>query len=217
MASVDKNEFITQLRFRSQAARTLPHETLDIFVDMALRAYSEKLPLVKIAKDNETVDSGLYDFPDDAIRILQIVDSASRKPIEFAIEQNGAKQIRLGSIAGRSYEELLEQPFYGSPLSSSVSDTVTSFETFDIEYAALHTLSTISEFGVEALTVYIEYLMFQEKASNPEDFVEVVDTDPSGASTTLRNASAGKGYMDMSKAKLEQFNHFMGIAYGVRS
>lgn len=231
MSSKSKEQFITELKTRSGLLSALEDSTLGIFVDIALRAYSRKLPKVLVSADN-TVVSGqeLYDFPTDALRVIKIRDAGSGKEILFAVEdQDSGRKFKLGSILTRSVDSLLTKDYYVSPLSSGVdTESISGYTAFDIEYVVLHTVDTISDTGLEAIALYVEYLALNQKAEKAlsdalteaaEVPASITDRSSDGATTTVSfdtRSKVAKGFSDLAAAKLAAFNSEVGGAYGTR-
>jgi len=224
MSSLSKADFIDELQAR------LGVSVIGSYIDIALRAYSISFPKRKVSADNDIAD-GLYDYPDDAISIIRIVDSYSRKAIEFTIEDQGeGDKIRLGRIMEPSYAALLDTVYYDNPLALSVSKRTTSYSRFDIEYTLLQTMATIDDMGLEAIADYVEYLALNNKASavsveaaNSSERVaeSITDQDSTGASTTIKYSSAKETSNTLRQQADEALKRFKDAAkyaaYGTRS
>jgi hypothetical protein len=225
MSSLTKSQFITQIKARSALLAGFTDATLSTFIDIALRAFSEVRPEIRVDVDN-TYSEELVDVPSGYLNVLHI-DSDSRNRIEFAIENQGSgDHIRLGNIVKRSYDDLIEQEFYIDPMNSEFSSD-DSYTSYDIEYSILQTMSSIKDTSLEAVYNHVLYQACSNKAEtiamaagNQEIVSELRDTDASGAETAVKfNSSKDQveNFTKLAESYLQQFNNSVGVAFGVRS
>jgi len=211
MSSFTKAEYIARLITTSKVAadiNTESAEALENIIDEALEAFSRYSPEVQWAINNTVVDGqDLYDYPANALSIIQLRDSDSLSEIEFVTEDQGSgDKIRPGSALQRSYESMLDKPYYYDPLRRS-SDTalITGYAAFDIEYTLLQTFATIKDTSLPALKSLIEHFCLLHKAQHVEDYTDITDTDATGATTTFRLSSMATAYERQATSKLNEF------------
>lgn len=229
MSSLTKDEFLLELKARSVMLANFTDDQLGSLVDIALRAYSGRLPKVKISVDNAVVSGQeLYDYPSGALKVTKIRDSDSYSEVLFSTEdQSNGSKIRLGSILQRSYEDLLQKEFYSNPLSQESVVSV-SYSAFDIEYVVLQTVPGVSDRGLEAVSFYVEYLALNQRAAQAAenahtDITEVpanlVDRSSDGASTTvsfITKSDVSKRFAELATIALNKFTEMTQATYGTR-
>lgn len=241
MSSLTKDQFIEEMRVRSKVMSSVEDADASVFVDIALRAYSNSFPKVMWDVDNAVVPGqSLYDYPTGAMRIIKLRTSDALNPVRFTIEDQGSgNKIRPGSIEQGSLDHLMEQDYYVDPTNSggstsglvslSTLEDVIGFDAFDIEYVQLQTMADISDNGLDALALYMEYLAYNAKASEAaeetlsetgEAASSISDSDSSGASTTVSfttKESASKNFANLAESKLAEFNRKVDkVPYGRR-
>ena len=183
-------------------------------------------------RDNAVVaGQELYDFPEDAMKVIKVRDADSGREILFAVEDQGeGRKLKLGSVLSRSVDALLAKDYYVSPLSAgSGAESVSGYSAFDVEYVALQTVETVSDGGLEAVALYVEYLALNRKAEEAlsdalteaaEVPASITDRSSDGASTTVSfdtKSKVAKGFSDLAALKLAAFNgEAGGGAYGTR-
>lgn len=231
MSSLTKAQFTTELKARSKAVYNMADADIETFIDVALRAYSNRLPKLMWDVDNSVVvDQALYDFPTGALKVVALRTSDYRQPISFTVEDQGSgNKIRPGNLQEGSLDKYIESVYYVAPGNSggntvnlitlNTYQSTLGYDSFDINYVKLQTMSDISDRGLEALSLYVEYLAYNFKASeaaevaaasdSSQEASSITDTDPTGATTTVSfttKESASKMYSDLATAKLEAFN-----------
>lgn len=223
MSSQTKAQYTTELKVRSSVLSGFDDSTLGTFIDIALRAYSLSLPELQVSADVAVVSGQeLYDYPTGALRIIKLRSSATGRQIGFAIENQGnGEKIKPGNVVMSSYEGLMEQEYYVDPLSTRQgSGAQETYTAFDIEFAMLHTMETIKDTGLEALSHYVEYLAFGSKAEDAELADEtsesITDRSSDGASTTIKYANTGKQLRSRGDTALERFDKLIRTPYGTR-
>lgn len=231
MAIVTRQQFIEELMVRSDAAGDLDGDVVHKLLDIALRAYSQRLPKVKWSVSNAVVAGQvLYDFPDGALNVVRVRDSNTREQVSYNVEDQGnGRKIRLGNRQRRSYTDLLEQDFYSDPLSQESQGVVGSCSAFDVEYVTLQTVETINETGLEAVAFYVEYLALNKESlkAAKEATLEssqipssLTDASPDGASTTVSfttKSDVSKNLERLATAKLKQYeDKIVDMPYGTR-
>lgn len=228
MSSLTKAEYITELKVRSSVLSEFTDSALDTFIDIGLRAYSLSLPELRVSPDNAVVSGQeLYDYPAGALRIIKLRASSTGKQISFAIENQGnGEKIKPGNVVMSSYASLLSQEYYRNPLSTQQgSGAQETYTAFDVEFAMLHSMETIKDTGLEALTHYVEYLALnnkatevtQEQESGEAQPVTITDRASDGTSTTVSFGNSAKRYLEMANTSLEKFNALTKrIPYGTR-
>jgi len=226
MAATTRTEFLEQLKKRSKILAALDADILEAYLDSALFAYSEKLPRVRTQKNITVVTTNLYNLPTDALKMLKVFDFDTHTQLSFRTEEDDSTSIPkiiLGKKQLGSAEEegLLSQGYYIDIINHNITqpslDAITGITAVDFEYTALQTVATISKTGHEALKSYVEGLAFEDKAAgDAERLVDVVDAEPSGASTTIRLSQAQKVYQTMAMTKMQRFDDLTRVAYGVR-
>lgn len=233
MSSYTKTEFRDECKTRSSVISSLENTDIESFIDIALRAYSRKLPELRISPDNAVVEGqDLYDFPSSALSITKIVDSDSRIEVTFAMEDQGSgNQIRLGSEMENSFDDSLESDYYISPINRSEQSYsgVSSTDTFDIEYTLLHDMDSIADTALEALYYHVLHSSYIKKAgasiSTSETEVtttpaSITDRDARGESTQITYPSRTtitKEYREFANDALKKFDELVNsFAYGVR-
>jgi hypothetical protein len=234
MSSLTKAQFRDQLKVRSDVVSALEDSTIETFIDIALRAYSEKLPELRISEDNVVVSGQeRYDFPSNALSIAKIVNPETGVEITFTIEDNGnGNQINLGNIKENSFDNLLEADYYDSPINTSTSvgsGSVTGYDTFDIEYTLLHQMTSINDDALEMLYHYVLYCSYEKRAtdaliaSETDETVtpeSISDSNARGETTTIKYPSRtgiAKIWSDLARSALKSFNNGLGkFVYGVR-
>ncbi len=225
MSSLTKPQFIAQIKTRSSLLVEFADATLSTFIDMALRAFSQICPEIRIDADNAYTES-LVDVPDDSLNVLEILVSDTRQRIMFSVENQGdGDQIRLGNIIQRSYDTLIEQSFYIDPTNSG---TVSSndYTSYDIEYSILQTMATIKDTSLEAIYNHILYQACSYKAeaiavsAGSQDVATRITDTVGGATTDVTFASSKEtmsNYTSLAESYLSKFNQSVGTAFGVRS
>lgn len=241
MSSLTKDQFIEEMRVRSRVMFSMDEADADTFVDIALRAYSDKFPKLLWDVDNAVVSGqSLYDYPIGAMRIIGLRTSGALNPVRFTIEDQGSgNKIRPGSIEQGSLDGLLTQDYYVDPTNSggsasglislSTLEDVMGYDAFDIEYVKLQTMAEISDNGLDALALYMEYLAYGLKASEAAEATlsesgeaasSISDSDSSGASTTVSlttKESASKNFEGLAEKKLAAFHRMVAkVPYGRR-
>lgn len=228
MSSLTKSQFITQIKTRSSLLAEFTESTLGTFIDIALRAVSELKPEILVDADNAyTEGTDLYDVPSGCLNVTRVIDSDSRKRIEFSIENQGAgDKIRLGNIIKRSYDPLIEQGFYIDPTNSGVVSS-DSYTSFDVEYSILQTMTTIKDTSLEAIYNYVLYQACSNRAegiassAGKQDTVNTMtDADAEGNSNSFTFASskeAVSNFTALAESYLLKFLSSVGSAFGIRS
>jgi len=220
MSSLTKAQFRDRLKNRSVIINSLSNAIIEEFIDQALEAYSDKLPEVRWSIDNAiVVGQVLYAYPASALKITKLRDSDTLAEILFQTEdQDGTNKIRPGNFLRRSYHNLLQREYYVDPLSTeTIESTGSGYESFDIEYVMLQTMTTVKDTGLATLALYIEYLAFGYKASDAENYADsITDADSSGASTTISQGNLKEFYADQAQSKLDAFNASVRKPYGTR-
>ncbi len=227
MSSYTKTQFRDELKIRSDAVKSMNNSDIEIFIDIALRAYSGRLPEVRVDADNDVIDGQeLYDYPTNALQIVQVIDADGRNEILFTTEDQGnGDKIRLGNIFRRSYDALLQASYYSDPLTQETVTSESSYSSFDIEYVMLQDMSSIKDTGLEALVYYVEYLTLNKKADEAASQStgtpkSITDADATGASTTIAygvRTDLVKRYSDLAQNAYDKFlNAVQNIPYGTR-
>lgn len=231
MSSMTKLQFAEELRVRSNVLAQTDYGDLDILIDVALRAYSKRLPEVRVSIDNAVVEGQtLYDYPTGALSIVKVRSSETGKEVLFVVENQGSgDKIKIGNIMSRSYQGLMQQDHYANPLLQESYD-LGSYSAFDIEYVMLQDMASIVETGLEALAHHIRYSAWQRReedaavqmnpASGDQIAVSLTDASADGSSTTVSFATGkdiSKRFSEMASAELEKFNKLTEQApYGTR-
>jgi hypothetical protein len=233
MSSKTKAQFIVECKGRSAVLDdtiTFSDTTLELFIDIALRAYSKRQPEVRVKK-SVTLETGeaSCDKPTDALTIINLW-TPERSPIEFYTEtdsETGIEQIYPGDIKQHSTDPLMAQSYYENPSVYQFTD-VGGYSSFDIEYTLLQTMGTIKETGLEALYWYMEYLAYSKKSGKTaleaeEDSASSIDSitdrDATGASSTTTfstKLNVSKNYGLLAKACLEKYESLTAFSYGTR-
>ena len=220
MSSLTKVQLRDRLKNRSVVINSLADAIIEEFIDQALEVYSERWPEVRWQIDNIVVDGQeLYTYPTSAMKITKLRESDTLAEILFQTEdQDGTNKIRPGNYMRRSYHDLLQKEYYIDPLSVGTAElTGAGYTSFDVEYVMLQTMTTIKDRGLAALALYVEYLAYNYKASDAENYaVSITDADSSGASTTISQGNIGKFYSDQAQGKLNAFNSSVRQPYGTR-
>ena len=232
MSSLTKEQFRDQCKIRSSVISSFIEATIETFIDIALRAYSIKLPELRVSPDNAIISGQeLYDFPVNAESITKITDSDTGEEITFAITDEGSNnQIRLDSIILNSFYDLLEADYYESPINQSeVQSSITGYDTFDIEYTLLHDMTSIANTALEALYYHVLASAYEGKLDSALSTSEteitttpesITDRDARGESTQIKygsRTSIAKQYSDLVQRALDRFNEIINkFAYGTR-
>lgn len=228
MSSLTKEQFRERLKITSSIISDFDNTTIETFIDVALEAYSRKLPEVQWDIDNDIVDGqDLYDYPTSALSISKLRVSDTLEPVRFVTEDQGSgDKIRPGIVFTRSYYELMTKDYYLDPTSYETPAFVPSYSSFDIEYVMLQTMSTIKDTALEALSFYVKYLAYEDKiaevldvSQGNEGIKSLSETDTSGASTEVTFVSTAKiadNYRDLMDKALGNFNDLTTIPYGTR-
>jgi hypothetical protein len=220
MSSLTKTDFREELKEISPAVAGLENTVIEKMIDRALRAYSRRLPEIRTDANQAIVEGqSLYNYPAGALSIVKVIDSASRKERLFATEnQTGTEQFRLGGIMARSTDKRTADDFYVDPLQpgSQALTTTQGGGTFDIEYVQLHTMSTIKDTGLDALSLHVESQALGHKASEPEKYADHSYTLPGGLSSQLRLQDAAKRFETQAAQKLKAFEGAVQSGYGTR-
>jgi hypothetical protein len=230
MSSLTKAQFRDECKTRSSAISSFSDTVIEKFIDIALRAYSQKLPELRVSAGNAIVDGQeLYAFPAGAESIIKITDADTGAEITFAVTDEGSgNKIRLGNIKLNSYNDLLEADYYDSPINRSEAQA-TGYDTFDIEYTLLYDITSIGNTALEALYYHILASAYEDKAETAMIASEteitttptsITDRDARGESTQVSYGSRtaiAKQYSDLSNKAIEQFNQIINkFAYGIR-
>lgn len=242
MSSLTRTEYLTELALRSGLLGSLEDATLSTFLDAALRYYSSRLPEVEWDMDTEVVaGQKLYDYPDDAVRIISVRVSGTEQRVLFTTEdQGGGDKVKIGAVEQKSYEPLLNSVYYRDPLNFStggvvsvsldtiVHDNEVGYEAFDVEFAKLQTIATISDGALEILPFYVEYMALNLKADDAalaaaegssDTPSSITDTNADGSATSVSFDSATKVVATLEKRaqmKLEQFDIETQVRWGTR-
>lgn len=235
MSSLTLADYKTELKIRSDIVFNMDDDDLTAVINMALRRFSGDFPKLKWGYNNDVVDNQvLYDYPANAVKIISLRDSASKEAIDFTTEEDDSEsdgdQIRPGSISGNSFDEILESNFYDSPLVSVTSTLVTGYSSFDIEYALLQTIETINDRSLEALSLYVEYLVYGIEANKASQEASVeatntpeslTDSDADGATTTVKyttKTNLAKSYRSSASDRLAEYKALViNVPYGGRA
>lgn len=230
MSSYTKAQFRDELKIRSDAIKSMDNSDIEIFIDIALRVYSERLPEVRVDADNDVVGGQeLYDYPASALQIIQVIDADGRNEILFTTEDGGnGDKIRLGNILRRSYNDLLQASYYSNPLMQKIVLSESGYSLFDIEYIMLQDMSSVKDTGLESLSYYVEYLTYNKKAdesaSQSEEEIgsapkSITDSDATGATTTIAysvRTDLVKRYADLAQSARDKFLDAVQKVYGTR-
>lgn len=235
MSSLTVEQFKTELKIRSDIIFNMDDDDLTAIINMSLRRFSGDFPKLKWSYSNAVVDNQvLYDYPTNAVKIINLRDSASKEVIDFTIEEDDSEsdgdQIRPGSISGNSFDEMLESNFYDSPLVFVTSSIVTGYSNFDIEYALLQTIATINDRSLEALSLHVEYLAYGIEANKASQAASVeatntpeslTDSDADGSTTTVKyttQMNLAKGYRISAGEMLKEYKALViNVPYGGRA
>lgn len=216
------------MKITSSIIANFDNTTIETFIDIALEAYSSKLPEVQWDIDNDVVDGqDLYDYPANALSISKLRVSDTLESVRFVTEDQGSgDKIRPGIVFTRSYYELETNDYYLDPTSYKTPASVPSYSSFDIEYVMLQTMSTIKDTALEALSFHVEYLAYRDKiagvldsSQGNEGVQSLSETDTSGASTEVTFVSIAKiadNYRSLMDKALDNFNDLTTIPYGTR-
>jgi hypothetical protein len=224
MSSLTKAQFITQIKTRSALLAEFTDATLSTFIDMALRAFSDKKPEIRVSADNAYTES-LVDLPDDCLDVYSVYDGSGQS-VTWSIENDGSgDKLRLGIVALPSYQDEIEQAFYVNPLiSGSVSSQ--SFTSYNIKYSILQTMATIKDTSLEAIYNHILYQACSYKAegiavsAGSQDVATRITDSAGGVTTDITFASSKEtlsNYTSLAESYLAKFNTIVGSAFGVRS
>ena len=232
MSSYTKAQFRDECKTRSSAISSFSNTIIETFIDIALRAYSQKLPELRVSPDNVVVsDQELYAFPSNAESITKITDADTGEEIIFAITDEGTgNKIRLGDIKLSSFYDLLEADYYDSPINRSEAQaSITGYDTFDVEYTLLHDMTSIVNTALEALYYHVLASVYEGKAESALSTSEteittiptsITDRDARGESTqiTYSNRTAiAKQYSDLATKAMNKFDAIINkFAYGTR-
>lgn len=215
MAQITNLEFKVNLKNRSKTLAGIDSAALDAMIDDALMEYSRIRPRKLIVRNIPVETDGLYSFPTGAIDLLEIC--ANGHTVGFEVADDGTnKEYRLTGYVFTDFSALTEIPFYESQNVTQGSTARPAILEFNLTYLVVHTLATISDFDIEAIIAFIEYLAWNLKASQPEEFIELTDTDSTGASSTARADKVQASFEKQAEKKLTDFNRRMGTAYGTR-
>jgi hypothetical protein len=224
MSSLTKAQFITQIKARSALLVEFTDATLSTFIDMALSAFSNKKPEIRISADNAYIES-LVDLPNDYLDVFSVYGDTGQS-ITWAIENDGSgDKLRLGIVALPSYQDETEQEFYVNPLVlGSVSSP--SFTIYNIQYSILQTMATIKDTYLEAIYNHILYQACQYKAealalsAGSQDMATKITDTAGGVTTDVTFASSKEtmgNYTALAESYLSKFNISVGGSFGVRS
>jgi hypothetical protein len=224
MSSLTKAQFITQIKTRSALLVEFADATLSTFIDMALRAFSDKKPEIRIDADNAYTES-LVDLPDDCLDVFSVYDS-SGQPITWTIENDGdGDKLRLGIVALPSYQDETEQEFYVNPLILKGLSS-SSFTIYNIQYSILQTMATIKDTYLEAIYNHILYQACQYKAeglavsAGSQDVATQITDTAGGVTTDVKFTSSKEtmgNYTALAESYLQKFDKSVGGSFGVRS
>jgi len=232
MSSLTKAQFRDECKIRSSAISSFSDPLIETFIDIALRAYSQKLPELRVSPDNAIVsDQELYAFPSNAESITKVTDADTGEEITFALTDEGnGNKIRLGNIKLNSFHDLLEADYYDSPINRSEAQaSVTGYDTFDIEYTLLHDMTSIADTALEALYYHVLASVYDSKAESALSTSEteittmptsIMDRDARGETTQFSytsRTSIAKQYSSLAQIAMDKFNAIINkFAYGTR-
>ena len=232
MSSLTKAQFRDQCKTRSSAISSFIDATIETFIDIALRAYSIKLPELRVSPNNAIVSGQeLYSFPSNAEDITKITDADTGEEIIFAVTDEGnGNKIRLGNLKLNSFYDLLVADYYDSPVNRSEAQaTITGYDTFDVEYTLLHDMTSIANAALEALYYHVLASTYENKAENAlltgeteitTTPTSITDRDARGESTQITyssRTSISKQYSDLAQKAMDKFNAAINrFAYGTR-
>jgi hypothetical protein len=234
MSSKTKAQFILECQSRSAILDdtvTFENTVLELYIDIALRAYSKRQAELRVKSDNAVVEGQIgYDKPANALNIISLWTHEEHLPIAFTVvtdSETAIEKIYPGSINQHSTDGLMEQSYYNDSLNSYLGVSA-GYSCFDIEFTVLHTMSSIKETGLEALYWYMEYLGYSKKAGktalqaedeSAQSIDHITDRDGTGASTTTSFSSklnVSSNYIKLAQAALKQFESETSVPYGTR-
>lgn len=177
MSSLSKSQFITELKLGNALLASLSDAVVGSYIDKALRIYSDKLPKIMLSADNAVVDDQeLYDYPVNALKILKLRDSSSKKEIAFTIENQDTEKAptlvdgnwTLGTgwtspIAGGVLQKSADGTGTATPLAATnivagsrykVQITISALSVGSASY----TLGDITGSTLSAATTYTDYI-----------------------------------------------------------
>ena len=242
MSSLSRTQYLAHLKVRSGLLNSLEDDTLSAFLDAALRYYSDRLPEVAWDMDTAVVAGQvLYDYPDDAVRIISVrIHGTEQKVLWTTEDQGSGNKVKIGAVVKRSYEHLLTPTYYRDPLNFSTNDRASvslntivhdnevAYEAFDVEYAKLQTIATISDGALEILPFYVEYLALNLKADDAalaaaegssDTPSSISDTNADGSAVSFSFDSPTKVISTLEKRaseKLAQFDQETQVRWGTR-
>lgn len=221
MSSLTKVQFRVRLKLRNPIKK-LADADAENLIDLALEAYSQHFPQFVTQKNITYVDANSYSFPSDGLKLSKVVDADSNNEKTFQVEisTSSVKTYTIGNFASSSPEGdgLTEIDYYVNPTASeylALSSTGADGK-FNLIYSRLQTVPTISDLSLDTLRSYIEYLYYEDKASDIENYVDIVDREVSGASTTTKASGIQKMFVQMAESKLSEFMKAVQIPYGNR-
>jgi len=232
MSSYTKTQFRDECKTRSSAISSFSDTVIEKFIDIALRAYSQKLPELRVSPNNSVVSGQeLYSFPSNAENITKVTDADTGEEIVFVVTDEGnGNKIRLGNLKLDSFYELLQADYYDSPINRSEAQaTIAGYDTFDIEYTLLHDMTSIANTVLEALYYHILTSAYDGKIENALAVSEteittqpasIMDRDARGETTQITytsRISIAKQYSDLAQKAMDKFNAEVNkFAYGTR-
>ena len=215
---MDREELLTRLRNRSKAFKGTASDSADEFIDSALDEYSLYNPKIIHSLNNPANETGIYDPPENFIDILGVKDSERNIEIDFQVieDEDGEVKLHLGQRQSPSWQHLDEQEYYQSPTLLSYSIFGSSYELYNVRYTIPPTIEILNKEGIRDVSLYAEYLAYQDKSSDVQKFIDITDSDPSGESTTVSYSGQAKLYGELAQQKLDQFNKNVEKPVGMR-
>lgn len=216
-----ESEFIADLKLRSQAFGGIDDGNIESFVSSALAQLGQYQPRILTSQRNEVNETGIYDVPDGYVDILRVYDPDDNLNINFVViidAEDDAEKLHLRRKQRPSWNELNFQEYYDTPESLSyIRLNSDGYGSFNIEYSVPLTVVGLNVRWIDNAKLYAEYMAYDYKASNIENFVDITDQDPSSGSTTISYSQQEKSFTSKADMKLKQFKERMERPYGTRS
>ena len=227
-------DFIEDAKRLTPVLRDQDEDTVDTWLDNALRAYSQHRPLKILYKGIARTNDGVYDEPEGAIRIITAYVHETRTEIRINRYNTpeGEKKYSLGRVHIPSWHDIAEVGYYESPQQTNSYrnygayvntianldgvGSVGSYDEHDLEYTKLMTIEQIDPNQVQNIHLYLQYEGYLAKAGETEELVDITDREPSGAATTIRNSQRFEFYSNLAMKAKEEFDREVPIPYATR-
>ena len=222
-------EYIADLQLLSDAFRGNSQAQMEAIVRRSVNEYSQYHPKYIASLDNDTNTDGEYTLPSGAKGVILVVDSYHQSEIHFGVRENddNSLTLELGRIKLPSDEGLNSINYYKDPYNYASGSFSGDYETgvvrlgdsyrqFDYAWYRPRTIDEIPDRVLSTLMLYSEYLAYRDKAGQTTYHEQLTDSDPSGASTTIRSTTSADYFTKLANQSKADYDGKMVGTFGIR-